>query len=44
MQVTVRNTSDQLARDVVVQVAVPDSKRAVHADVKLLSGGSGACV
>ena len=32
MQVTVRNTGDQIARDVVVRVALPDSKRAVHAD------------
>ena len=36
MQVTLRNASDQPAHGVVVQVALPDPKRAVHADVKML--------
>ena len=38
MQVIVRNTSDRVATDAVVRVALPDSKRAVHADVALLPG------
>jgi hypothetical protein len=40
MHVIVRNASDHVARNAVVRVSLPDSKRAVHADVALLPGAA----
>jgi peptidoglycan/xylan/chitin deacetylase (PgdA/CDA1 family) len=40
LQVSVRNGSDQTAHGVVVRVTLPDSRRAVYSDAKILAGSA----